>query len=260
MIRNIGANILQQKYAEIKLPETPEVELSLFDWCGLTIQRGEGAALEAVALRKRLQEKESEAQLLQDELAKLAKDKTDNENSLLEKFSLLLNEKKLKIRDQQRMLATASVDPARAEAIEQDRSNAKSRSPGPSRRGKRKVVKDESDESDGFEQMDIDVKEPDNGSDDDGQQTPDEESTADEASDGEPPPPPPPTKKTVNQAKSKASKAGPSAVEDTEPIPPPRELPFGMKKAAASKAKPAPAPAVEGTLSIPVADQRKGKC
>ena len=58
---------------------------------------------------------------LNESLAELVKLKAEEENSLLEKFSLLLNEKKLKIRDQQRLLASANVDPARLEAVEEVR-------------------------------------------------------------------------------------------------------------------------------------------
>jgi hypothetical protein len=197
-------------------------------------------------LKKRLEEKEAEAEVLKQELADLVKKKNENENSLIEKFSLLLNEKKLKIRDQQRVLVTATVDPARLEAVTQSR-DAKFRSPGPSRAGKRKAVKDESEEESdgGFEKMEVDEEQATIDSDEDPPRTPDVESTADEASeDEEPPPRPPPIKKTVNQAKSKGAttKASSSTSHANEnAYPPKRDLPFGQKKKAVSPPKAAAA-------------------
>lgn len=188
-------------------------------------------------LRKSLQEKEQETKKLKDELEDLTKLKNAHENSLIEKFSLLLNEKKLKIRDQQRLLAGATVDPARLEAIEQSRSNARSRSPGPSRIGKRKVgnvVKDDNDTDDGFEKMEVD--EPDD-SDVDDRRTPDPDSTADEASDDDEPAPPP--TKSSNAVKNTNTRATRSATTgEASALPPKRELPFAAKKAA-PPAKPA---------------------
>lgn len=183
-------------------------------------------------MRKNLQAKEQETKKLKDELEDLTKLKKAHENSLIEKFSLLLNEKKLKIRDQQRLLAGATVDPARLEAIEQSRSNARSRSPGPSRAGKRKagnVVKDDSDTDDGFEKMEVD--EP-NDTDVDDRRTPDPDSTADEASD-DAEPVPPPTKKSLNAVKNTNTRAtGSASTGEASALPPKRELPFAAKKAA----------------------------
>lgn len=244
-VKTITAELIshQQRFANIKLPETPDEEVELYDWCGLTVQSRNKATTEVNELKKKLQKKESEAQRLEAELQELVKVKNANEDSLIEKFSLLLNEKKLKIRDQQRILETATVDPVKLEAVLQSRENAKSRSPGPSRSGKRKAkaVKDESEEESdgGFEKMDVDEQQPPNDSDEDQRRTPDTESTADEASDDEEPPhPPPPAKKTVHELRdrnitTKASSSTAQASVDAHPPPPPkRELPFGKKKAA----------------------------
>lgn len=62
------------------------------------------------------------------------------------KFARLLNEKKLKIREQQRLLASAKLDPNAAKKVAQPKQLAKGHTPQPSRKGKRKVdVKDESE-------------------------------------------------------------------------------------------------------------------
>lgn len=75
------------------------------------------------------------------DLDALTKAKKDHEAELLKKFAALLNSKKLKIRDQQRLLASAKVDPKAASKVQQARA-AQSRVPTGSRSGKRKAVHD----------------------------------------------------------------------------------------------------------------------
>lgn len=215
--------------------------MELYDWCGLTIQSREKATLELEELKAQLKAKEEEANKLNNELAELVKLKNDSENDLIEKFSLLLNEKKLKIRDQQRLLAGASIDPAKLEAVEQSRSPGPSGSAGPSQARKRKATqrpKDESDSEDEFEKMDVDAQQAPIDSEDDQPQTP-EQSTADEASEDEAPPPP--TAKTGG-----TSAKGKAAAEAAEPeaLPPRRDLPFSKKPA--SKEAPPPKAAATG--------------
>jgi hypothetical protein len=194
-----------------------------------------------------LQDKDEQVKKLEESLAELVKSKIDYENQLLEKFSLLLNEKKLKIRDQQRLLASSNVDPARLEAVEESRA-VSGHSAGPSRKGKRKAgpVPDQSDSEsgEGFEKMEVD--EASNESEQEQAQTADE-STADEA-DSEDEAPSPPTRKPEkkNGEGSSAANASSSRAprkEDTAP-PPKRDLPFGKKPAPpAAKA----APVLEGS-------------
>lgn len=56
-------------------------------------------------------------QRLQKQLKELIQAKEEHENALLQKFTEVLNAKKLKIRDQQRLLATAKIDPKRGGLI-----------------------------------------------------------------------------------------------------------------------------------------------
>jgi hypothetical protein len=199
-------------------------------------------------LKNELQEKEARIKRLDDSFAELVKVKNEHETDLLEKFSLLLNEKKLKIRDQQRLLAGANIDPERLELLERSRKPASLGPAGPSRAGKRKAGRDargqieEEESDDEFEKMDVDVKEeaPDD-SEQDQPQTPDE-STADEASEDEVSPIPRPTRRTVNEAialgREKSIVPSASTTRPAEDVvPPKRELHFA-KKAAAPAAKP----------------------
>ena len=215
------------------MPETSEEELPLFDWCAIAVESKDSTIREVQELRRQLQRKADETKSLKDALEELIRIKNSHENELIEKFSLLLNEKKLKIRDQQRLLASATVDPKKLAAVEQGRVN--SHSPGPSRAGKRKVpVKDESESEDGFEKMDVDApqEETDSGGEDE-PQTPDK-STADEASEDE---------QIQHNRKEKALSKSNASVNTKAPLPvlevlpPKRELPFAKKKATAKRAE-----------------------
>lgn len=181
-----------------------------------------------------------------DTLRELESLKKASEDDLIEKFSKLLNEKKLKVRDQQRLLSSARVDPGMLEEVERTRIPERDTPPGPSRTRKRKATaaKEESDDEtdDGFEKMDVDA-EPEVAererilADEAERQTEDEQSTTDEDSDVEEEDVQLPTRNT-NNAKSSGSGTV-SATADAE-LPPKRDLPFGKKPAA-----PAPKPAAD---------------
>lgn len=206
--------------------------MELYDWCGLSIQSKDKVGTELAGLKAQLEAKEAETKKVNEELAQLVKLKNDHENDLIEKFSLLLNEKKLKIRDQQRLLASANVDPSKAAAVERSRASAKSGPTGPSRAGKRKagqVAQDESDSDDGFEKMDVDDQDKPPDSEDDSRQTPDRESTADTESEAEAPLPTR-TRTSASDAKGTGS-SGTAEGSGREALPPKRELPFSKKPA-----------------------------
>jgi hypothetical protein len=111
------------------LKETEE-EIELADWCALAIESRNSTNSELEAMRKHLRDTEEENRKLNEALEELVRLKNDHENALIEKCALLLNTKKLKIRDQQRLLAAAAVDPARLAVVEGSRSGVQSRSPG----------------------------------------------------------------------------------------------------------------------------------
>ncbi|TVY75709.1 hypothetical protein LSUE1_G008239 [Lachnellula suecica] len=235
---------ITQRFGTITLRATEEEELDIFEWCGSALASKDKAAEQVRALKLSLREKDEQIKKLQESFAELTNLKTAHEKSLLEKFSLLLNEKKLKIRDQQRLLASSKVDPAKLKTLEANRSESRSRSAGPSRKGKRKAeTPQESESDDEFEKMDVDKKEPD--SEDEDRRTPDAETTADETeSDNEAPPPPPvsfPTRKNANT--SGKGTGGASSSEDDGPPPPPPP----KQKLTLRKAPPSPKPVLEGS-------------
>jgi DNA double-strand break repair and V(D)J recombination protein XRCC4 len=234
----------QQKLGAITLPEKEEV-VELYDWCGLTIQSKDNVQRELGELKAQLKAKEAEAEKINEELAQMVKLKNNHENDLIEKFSLLLNEKKLKIRDQQRLLATANVDPAKAAALERSKASAKSGSAGPSKARKRKAGKvgqGETDSDEGFEKMDVDNQQ-DDATDSEGElpRTPERDSTPEVDSEDEAPPAPPPARKAAGDKKAAGSNAAPDASE-SEDLPPRRELPFSKKPASKQAVAPKAVP------------------
>ena len=115
------------------------VEVDTLDWV-------ETAAAEADGLRTQLEELQTSVESQKDAVAKLTTEldmlvraKKAHEEDLLSKFATLLNAKKLKIRDQQRLLNGAKIDPEAAEEVSRTRSTKTSRKAGSSRGGKRKA-------------------------------------------------------------------------------------------------------------------------
>lgn len=140
------------------MPES-EDEFEWFPWMGLAVKREHTLKHEFQTLQSTIRDKDIQIKKLKDSLAELVRLKQEDEAQRLEKFSILLNEKKLKIRDQQRILAGAVIDPAKVEAVEESRIAIRSRSSGASRKGKRKATEaaEDSDEGadDDFEQMGV---------------------------------------------------------------------------------------------------------
>jgi hypothetical protein len=175
----------------------------------------------------------------------MVKLKKNYEDDLIEKFSLLLNEKKLKIRDQQRLLASANVDPAKAAAVERSRTSAKSGSAGPSKPRKRKagqMGQDETDSDEGFQKMDVENQQ-DGATDSEGEQpgTPDRDSTAEVETEDEDRPAPPPVRKTGSGRKTAEVNTEQDG-SDSDALPPRRELPFSKKPASKEATPPKAAP------------------
>lgn len=187
---------------------------------------------------------EKDVEDLQTQLNEFIEAKKADEAGLMEKFRDLLNEKKVKIREQQRLLSSAPR--ARSPQEEKEVAPAEGRSPDikiedearghrpvPSRRSKRKTVTPKEDSSDDeFEKMEVDEQNdaPARNSDDDRttEMGSDEDVTASEDDEGEPP---------TTRAGASQSTSG----ERNEAPPPKRELPFATKKNAKANTPPKPA-------------------
>ncbi|KAH0127624.1 hypothetical protein KCU67_g17295, partial [Aureobasidium melanogenum] len=92
------------------------------------------------------------------QLDDLVKAKKSHQDEMLRKFAALLNTKKPKIRDQQRLLAHSKVDPTTADHVQQARSGITTRKPDLSRSSKRKAdanVQESETDDDGSEGTDL---------------------------------------------------------------------------------------------------------
>lgn len=107
--RNISGII--NRLGTLTLAQDEEQELSLFLWAGTALERSASLESEVQDLTHKYDEQGDMIDKLNAQLEDLIKAKEEHENALLEKFGELLNAKKLKIRDQQRLLAGAKIDP-----------------------------------------------------------------------------------------------------------------------------------------------------
>ncbi|KAA6409529.1 MAG: hypothetical protein FRX48_06140 [Lasallia pustulata] len=234
--KNISGII--HRLGTLTLAQDEEQEVSLFAWAGSALESSASLEKEVLHLSHKYDEQGNMVKKLNAQLEDLIKAKQEHENALLEKFRELLNAKKLKIRDQQRLLAEAKVDPNKADQVKASRSTGPSRTPKPSRTSKRKAATTapppaSSDAEDtGFEAMTVDNN--DQGSDlaaEDQPGTPDKsdlDATEDEDDDLDPAPVPQPPKSGVGAKGKIIEGAENNAVEAEEPASPPprRELPF----------------------------------
>lgn len=86
------------------------MEVSIFDWACQAVGAADTAHQEVSSLTAQYAEQQKIVNQLQTQLDEFIKRKDEDEDILLNKFQQLLNSKKLKIRDQQRLLASAKVD------------------------------------------------------------------------------------------------------------------------------------------------------
>ncbi|KAJ0338321.1 hypothetical protein COL922a_005770 [Colletotrichum nupharicola] len=227
--------------------------IEVYDWCGLSAQTA-SEAKEALALATAKASKlEESVRGLKAHLDELIVAKEAHETELLEKFRDLLNEKKVKIRQQQKLLASAAA-PGKSAAPsvkEEDptqepnsRGSGARRAAGKSRPTKRKAapppVEEDESTSDEFEKMDLDAsaKRLAERSDPEQDTTEDDDATASE-DDEEEPADVPPAKRAPSKQPAPVNEAPKPAAKDVPP--PKRELPFARKKQAAVKAPPPPA-------------------
>lgn len=84
--------------------------MSIFDWAATAAKAAAEAQHQCASLKAQVDSSQKALSQSRTQLEDLVKTKTAHEDHLLEKLRHLLNTKKLKIRDQQRLLAGAQVD------------------------------------------------------------------------------------------------------------------------------------------------------
>ncbi|KAI9158491.1 hypothetical protein HJFPF1_06486 [Paramyrothecium foliicola] len=241
---------ITQRLGSIILNHDADEAIELFEWCGT-------AAEAAASSQKALADASANAQKLNDTIAELKAQldelvqvKQDDETALLLKFRDLLNEKKVKIREQQKLLATASLGDDDRAAVPSSPPPApeQKRRPGKSRPAKRKVqptTVEEYSGEEGIERMDVDEVKAETRETDSDRETEETASIAsDENADADDNVP------NVTDAKQAASsKAGKDTHKKQAEQPPPRrELPFTHRKnnnPATAKSAPPPHPGSE---------------
>jgi hypothetical protein len=219
------SHVLQQKLGVIIVPYNEDAEVDTVAWAGLAAQTASKAQAEVTVLKQNYDAQQATIQKLSAQLEEFIVKKKEHEDDLLQKFTQLLNSKKAKIRDQQRIIAGTLPK----EYVSEDEVPRKADKSG---KGKRKAGdKDESEVSsdDGFEGLRKPVRSKEQESDEDATRasTPEEETasdTDDEAMDDVRPPSLPSNQNARAAGNSK------SVHKKAENLPPPRALPFAKKK------------------------------
>ncbi|KAI5303479.1 proteasome regulatory particle subunit [Ascosphaera pollenicola] len=149
-----------QKLGALELRQC-EDEISLFDWCGTAVSSATSLQDDLQVLQDKAASLEDMNRKLKHQLDELIEAKTNHDKEMLAKFAQVLNEKKLKIRNQQRLLSTLNVSPGKADEKQVEiKKEEPNESPEPKpiskpRSSKRKIRADSSDD-DGFDKMSVD--------------------------------------------------------------------------------------------------------
>ncbi|KAL5355461.1 hypothetical protein BJX96DRAFT_141349 [Aspergillus floccosus] len=234
---------ITQRLGSVSLKQDDEQAIELFNWTGMAVARADVIEDQLSSLRDRYRAAEDTINRLNKQLEDFISAKHQHEEQLMTDFVQLLNEKKLKIRNQQRLLASANVDPEKLSDL-QAATFGRRRTPASksrnSKRSARQMDVEESESDDGFEEMEVDqpqnrrdVQDLDE-TDDERQSTPqpleenEETATDDESSasaDGKD------QDNLDREPRAKQLSARPAMKKSTEP-PPRRELPFARRPQA----------------------------
>lgn len=247
------------------LPRDDDFEFNPFEWAQASAKAHAGTLKELADLRTQANSEQDTIARLHAQLDDFVKTKNETEVAMLQQFMELLNEKKRKIRDQSRLLATAKVDSSVGEshcatavvksltqhdtatAVQPTRQDAKPRKAGTSRQSKRKApaqtaeadLKSEPDS----DQMEIDqAKEEEQEGDEAPAATPD---PSDDETDAEEIVAPSVRAKSETLRASSIAKTSKEEVHSDGNPPPKRELPFGRPATRSKRPEKQPSPAAE---------------
>ncbi|KAK4580532.1 hypothetical protein LTR86_000735 [Recurvomyces mirabilis] len=254
--KNIGG--IHQRLGTIVLSQNDEQEINPFDWAAISTAKVDALLQSANEMQISAKKHEVEVAKLTKQLEDLVQAKKDHESELLKKCAALLNAKKLKIRDQQRLLAGAKINVNDAELVSTARRGdkcGKGRTAASSRDSKRKAnghAQLVPDEHDPAASDDDDADEPDAELEQD-QETPDptddeaEEEPLSSSSKAVPPSRTRATEKGPDHAKrpsagtAKGGGSGGRAENEDSSLPPQRDLPFPKKAGVSNNAHNKPA-------------------
>ncbi|KAJ5955704.1 hypothetical protein N7501_009983 [Penicillium viridicatum] len=215
---------ITQRLGAFTLKQDDEQAVELFEWTGITAARAHTLEEQVSSLTGRYRLAEDTIHRLNEQLEELMHAKTEHENRLVANFVQVLNEKKLKIRNQQRLLASATVDATKVSEIQASipqESHGTAERFHSAKRSARKMS--DTDDSDGFEQMDIDPIKTDRGI-SNNQDTDDEEPSTPHPLDDEQ------NNSTTNDDSSQDESAQLKRVSPArDTAPPQRDLPFAKR-------------------------------
>ncbi|KAL8712762.1 MAG: hypothetical protein Q9220_002970 [cf. Caloplaca sp. 1 TL-2023] len=231
---------IHQRLGDLSLSHDPHAAINLFEWCHTAVSHSKSLETTLDDVNRKHAEQVLISQRLNEQLEDLIKAKKEHEDAIIRRCAVLLNTKKSKIRDQQRLLNTAKVDPKKLEEMQKLRQNfrGKGRTPEVSREGKRKAsepVSEEDDEDDAFEDAGVKVEDGEQAQEPDSEDVTPDHSDLDETEDEAEGPDsdnvsaPTTTKgKVVETLKSNGGTNEGSEMPELSPIdiPPRRELPF----------------------------------
>ncbi|KAJ6002896.1 hypothetical protein N7451_005443 [Penicillium sp. IBT 35674x] len=246
---------ITQRLGAIILKQNDEQAIELFEWSGLAAARVSELESQVIDLTDRHRAAEHTVKKWKEQLEELMQAKSQHEAQLMANFVQLLNEKKLKIRNQQRLLALATADPTKEAAIklihtpwetvaEIQAANENVHATGGEQQSTKRNAHDmsEGDGDTGFESMDIDQDKGEDSlieqdTDAEGQSTPQQLEEGNATTDdefGDPETAQAPAESDQNMELEVLS-------SKTAASPPRRELPFTRREPSA-KAGAAPAP------------------
>ncbi|KAI9759389.1 MAG: hypothetical protein M4579_002378 [Chaenotheca gracillima] len=258
---------ITQRLGSINLGYDAEQEISLYEWAAKAARAAAVNNDEVASLQGRFQEQEESIKQLNHQLEGLIKAKKEHEDALFEKFRELLNTKKLKIRDQQRLLNGVDVGSAAASAAKGKRTigAAKPSKTSPSAKGKRKAVEQDvsvreartdSDSDDEFEKMDVDRDTEDKADEqsEQGKETPDrsdDETT--EGEDGLETSPAPPARRLDKPSTPRTDR------QEVKAPPPRRELPFTAGRSKSKEASEGLRRTNQGSMDVNTGEDTEGE-
>ncbi|KAE8306512.1 hypothetical protein BDV41DRAFT_558281 [Aspergillus transmontanensis] len=114
---------ITQRLGSVTLRQDDQQAIQLFDWAGIATLRAYTIEERFASLLARYRSAENTIRQLNKQLEEFVSAKTQHEEQLVVNFVQLLNEKKLKIRNQQRLLASAKVDREKVSWIQNARSD-----------------------------------------------------------------------------------------------------------------------------------------
>ncbi|KAJ5343356.1 DNA double-strand break repair and VJ recombination XRCC4 [Penicillium brevicompactum] len=148
---------ITQRLGALSLKQDDEQSIELFDWTGISAARANDLEQQVSSLASRHTFAENTIKKLTQQLDELMDAKAHHENQLMANFTHILNEKKLKVRNQQRLLTAATVDPRRISEIQACMPTDNPDVHGSLHPAKRSAGSlSDTDTSDGFERMEID--------------------------------------------------------------------------------------------------------